>query len=87
MAFFVEDTVSSTRSYIVKRGASKPSLASPPIFTPHTNQHIIRISLSYTLDYGTYCGHMMHIHRFIRGGGLPVLPLSGLMYDDLYVKK
>ena len=54
MAFFVEDTVSSTRSYIV-------NLASPPIFIPHPNQHTNRISLSYTLAYAIYCGQMMHI--------------------------
>ena len=47
MAFFVEDTVSSTRSYIV-------NLASPPIFIPHPNQHTIRISLSYTLAYAIH---------------------------------
>ena len=56
MAFFVEDTVSSTRSYIV-------NLASPPIFIPHPNQHTNRISLSYTLAYAIYCGQMMHIWR------------------------
>ena len=56
MAFFVEDTVSSTRRYIV-------NLASPPIFIPHPNQHTNRISLSYTLAYAIYCGQMMHIQR------------------------
>ena len=56
MAFFVEDTLSSTRSYIV-------NLASPPIFIPHPNQHTNRISLSYTLAYAIYCGQMMHIWR------------------------
>ena len=64
--------VSSTRSYIV-------NLASPPIFIPHPNQHTNRISLSYTLAYAIYCGQMMHIDDL-------GLPLSGLLYDNLYAK-
>ena len=58
MAFFVEDTVSSTR--ICVRLHSELGFSANNQY--HTaNQHTNRISLSYTLAYAIYCGQMMHI--------------------------
>ena len=60
MAFFVEDTVSSTR--ICVRLHSELGF-SANIHTTPKPAYQLKISLSYTLAYAIYCGQMMHIQR------------------------